>query len=332
MILQILVLMISTHFGMSYSYFADWSVLARDRTPSCVNIPKNLSLCHKIGYTRMRLPNLLEHDTMQEVSHQAKSWLPLLSIHCHPDTKLFLCSLFAPVCLERTIYPCRSLCLAVKRGCEKTMKSYGFPWPSMLDCQKFPLDNDMCIAAMNGNGSANGKENHSELHKQEYKEIVRDIVVDEEKETKDPFMESIPCSSQTCNQEASFNNIINNFCKADFVMKIKFKKVKHRLLTGRKVKNVYKTWRGTPGELRKLRKPKLKLRPEDSCCSVWVKARRKRQNYLLMGSKVGEELVPSLILPWTKDRVLKRARRAFKQIDCSSYSKSNPNNAYESKS
>ena len=27
------------------------------------------------------------------------------------------------------------------------MKTYGFPWPSMLDCKKFPVDNDMCIAA-----------------------------------------------------------------------------------------------------------------------------------------------------------------------------------------
>ena len=36
----------------------------------------------------------------------------------------------------------------VKSGCEGTMATYGFPWPSMLDCDKFPLDNDMCIASM----------------------------------------------------------------------------------------------------------------------------------------------------------------------------------------
>ncbi len=27
------------------------------------------------------------------------------------------------------------------------MSTYGFPWPSMLDCNKFPVDNDMCITA-----------------------------------------------------------------------------------------------------------------------------------------------------------------------------------------
>ena len=58
----------------------------------------------------MRLPNLLDHDTMSEVSQQATSWLPLLNVRCHADSQLFLCSLFAPVCLERPIYPCRSLC------------------------------------------------------------------------------------------------------------------------------------------------------------------------------------------------------------------------------
>ena len=51
------------------------------------------------------------------------------------------------VCLERPIYPCRSLCQKVKAGCIGTMEEHGFPWPSMLDCDKFPLDNDMCITS-----------------------------------------------------------------------------------------------------------------------------------------------------------------------------------------
>ena len=69
----------------------------------------------------MRLPNLVEHDTLHEViynlqiiiiqesppprifnisiqvSQQSMSWIPLLNIKCHPDTQLFLCSLFSPV-------------------------------------------------------------------------------------------------------------------------------------------------------------------------------------------------------------------------------------------
>ncbi len=54
-------------------YFADWSSLdPRDGEPLCVRIPRNLTLCHDIGYTKMRLPNLLDHDTMQEVRKAGK--------------------------------------------------------------------------------------------------------------------------------------------------------------------------------------------------------------------------------------------------------------------
>ena len=37
------------------------------------------------------------------------------------------------------------------------MATYGFPWPSMLDCDKFPLDNDMCIASMGGQSSSESR-------------------------------------------------------------------------------------------------------------------------------------------------------------------------------
>lgn len=67
----------------------------------CMPIPQAMALCHDIGYTEMRLPNLLGHDTAAEALQQSVSWLPLLARECHPDARLFLCSLFAPVCLDR---------------------------------------------------------------------------------------------------------------------------------------------------------------------------------------------------------------------------------------
>lgn len=67
----------------------------------CMPIPQAMALCHDIGYTEMRLPNLLDHDTAAEALQQSVSWLPLLARECHPDARLFLCSLFAPVCLDR---------------------------------------------------------------------------------------------------------------------------------------------------------------------------------------------------------------------------------------
>ncbi|XP_069756423.1 secreted frizzled-related protein 5 isoform X2 [Narcine bancroftii] len=116
------------------------------KQPQCVDIPSDLRLCHSIGYRKMRLPNLLEHDTLPEIKHQASSWVPLLAKQCHPDTQIFLCSLFAPICLDRPIYPCRSLCQAVRDGCSPVMGSFGFPWPDMLRCDRFPLDNDLCVS------------------------------------------------------------------------------------------------------------------------------------------------------------------------------------------
>ncbi|VDM71659.1 unnamed protein product [Strongylus vulgaris] len=51
--------------------------------------------------------------------------------------------------MDKEILPCRSLCQAVKQGCEGRMSVYGFPWPEMLSCDKYPEDNDMCIKAIN---------------------------------------------------------------------------------------------------------------------------------------------------------------------------------------
>lgn len=115
------------------------------KPPQCVDIPADLRLCHNVGYKRMVLPNLLEHETMAEVKQQASSWVPLLNKNCHIGTQVFLCSLFAPVCLDRPIYPCRWLCEAVRDSCEPVMQFFGFYWPEMLKCDKFP-EGDVCIA------------------------------------------------------------------------------------------------------------------------------------------------------------------------------------------
>lgn len=71
------------------------------RSSSCMPIPQRMALCYDIGYSDMRIPNLLEHETMTEVIQQSSSWLPLLARECHPDARIFLCSLFAPICLDR---------------------------------------------------------------------------------------------------------------------------------------------------------------------------------------------------------------------------------------
>jgi len=65
----------------------------------CVDIPSNLSLCRNMEYSQMRLPNLLEHDTLREVSQQASSWVRLLDVRCHADTQVSYYLSFLSYCL-----------------------------------------------------------------------------------------------------------------------------------------------------------------------------------------------------------------------------------------
>lgn len=115
----------------------------------CVKIPSSMGLCQSINYREMKVPNILGHETSAEIVEQSSAWQPLLGIQCHKDSQLFLCSLFAPVCIaqapQTTIYPCRSLCEQVRSSCEAPMLSYNYPWPSMFNCSQFPEDNGLCI-------------------------------------------------------------------------------------------------------------------------------------------------------------------------------------------
>lgn len=127
-----------------YEYYS-WKTENYGRNSQCMDIPEDLRLCFNVGYKQMLLPNLLEHETIAEVKQQAGSWVPLVHKACHPGTQVLLCSLFAPVCLDRPIYPCRWLCEAVRDSCTPIMEAFGFPWPEMLNCDKFP-EGDVCIA------------------------------------------------------------------------------------------------------------------------------------------------------------------------------------------
>lgn len=117
----------------------------------CVPIPSDLKLCHDVGYTRMVLPNLLNHESLDEVRQQAASFVPLLKQNCHNHLKEFLCSLFAPVCLPPDtavlgpIPPCKSLCKSVERSCTPIMRRHNFDWPPMLNCSKYS-EREPCIS------------------------------------------------------------------------------------------------------------------------------------------------------------------------------------------
>ncbi|XP_039382734.1 secreted frizzled-related protein 1 isoform X2 [Mauremys reevesii] len=165
------------------------------KPPQCVAIPADLRLCHSVGYDKMVLPNLLDHETMAEVKQQASSWVPLLNKNCHIGTQVFLCSLFAPVCLDRPIYPCRWLCEAVRDSCEPVMQFFGFYWPEMLKCDQFPQD-DVCIAMTTPNATEASKPQGTAVCPPCDNEMKSDAIIEHlcasEFASKDPYQGSRP--------------------------------------------------------------------------------------------------------------------------------------------
>ncbi|CAD5220040.1 unnamed protein product [Bursaphelenchus okinawaensis] len=279
----------------------DWSAFGHSTSdgPRCVPIPTNFTLCHGMQYSTMRLPTLLEHDTVAEAIQQSDAWNSLLRLHCHPETKLFLCSLFAPVCLpevDKIIYPCKSLCEKVKQGCEPRMKQYGFDWPDMMKCSKFPEDNDMCIKPQ-----AQEEVKHSQSKRE--------------------------CAS--CVQIPTFENLLDNFCNSNTVFKAKLIVLNGTTFKIHRVQRIFKPKSAAKrdkhaehfkflnaGDLIQVTDDKI------AQCYCPQKSKKGPQNYLIMtDNRMNNILKARLLLPWQQDKVFKNAIKKFNKVDCDTLGK-----------
>uniref|UniRef100_A0A3Q3WQ26 FZ domain-containing protein n=1 Tax=Mola mola TaxID=94237 RepID=A0A3Q3WQ26_MOLML len=162
----------------------------------CVPIPSRVALCQNIGYDTMRMPNLLGHDSPAEAVQQSASWLPLLARECHPDARIFLCPLFAPICLQRFISPCRSLCESVRDSCAPIMSCYGYSWPEILHCDQYPADHLMCISSVTNNT----------VH------------------TRGRRASCLDCGLE---EASSSKETLQAFCRSDFIVKLRLTQLKH---------------------------------------------------------------------------------------------------------
>ncbi|XP_066016954.1 uncharacterized protein [Pocillopora verrucosa] len=106
-------------------------------------------LCQGIGYNFTYMPNMFNHDTQEEAALEVHQFWPLVEIKCSADLKLFLCSIYTPICqpnYRKEIPPCRSLCQKAREGCAPLMRQYGFSWPKRMRCENFPkLGQKICI-------------------------------------------------------------------------------------------------------------------------------------------------------------------------------------------
>lgn len=68
-----------------------------------------------------------------------------MKVGCSPDLKLFLCTVYAPICFDHVngtrplfLFPCKSLCESARQGCSTHLKQFINDWPPALQCDKFP--------------------------------------------------------------------------------------------------------------------------------------------------------------------------------------------------
>jgi frizzled protein 1/7 len=120
--------------------------------PKCE--PITIPMCKDLPYKKTLFPNLMSNDDQEEASREIHTFNPLVKVNCSPDIRLFLCSMFAPVCtiLEKPLPPCRDLCESAKEGCEELMIRFGYLWPNAFDCSTFPIGgrpDDLCVGRMN---------------------------------------------------------------------------------------------------------------------------------------------------------------------------------------
>lgn len=114
-------------------------------TPKCEQI--RIKACQDLPYNITIFPNDMGQSTQEEAGQEIGQYASLIRIRCSPSLKLFLCSLYFPVCtgMKKPLPPCRSLCEQNRRDCEPLMRGFRYDWPPVMDCARFPEDS-LCIS------------------------------------------------------------------------------------------------------------------------------------------------------------------------------------------
>ncbi|XP_034028463.1 secreted frizzled-related protein 2 [Thalassophryne amazonica] len=258
----------------------------------CVPIPLGMALCQHIGYDTMRMPNLLGHDSSAEAIQQSSSWLPLLARECHPDARIFLCSLFAPICLDRFISPCRSLCESVRDSCAPIMGCYGYPWPDILRCDQYPADHFMCISS------------------------ITNVTV----HTVGHRVPQASCQDCELERTSSLKDMLETFCRSDFVVKLRLTRLKYSPVSLSQFSlaaklTVLKHGPLLGGEIRS--RVELWLERDATCVKNITRHHQQGGTFLVTGTVQGERLVVNKAYIWQRsDKNLMAAARRWKHHRC----------------
>ncbi|XP_069812204.1 secreted frizzled-related protein 5-like [Dendropsophus ebraccatus] len=256
----------------------------------CVSIPKELGMCDDLGYTEMRLPNLMGHTTIPEVVSKTAEWHKLLQTGCHPYARMFLCSLFSPVCLDRFIQPCRSMCEAVRDSCAPVLACHDQSWPESLNCDRFPAGDDMCL------------DNLSKEYQYIYKELPK------------PTCQGCPLIEESY----SYRGALEAFCDNDFAVKVKLAKRKfasghHEYVTDGHV-DFIKQGMLLPYDTRNLIEQWLRI--NENCAHRMIRHSRSMV-YIFAGDIHNGQVVVNRVFHWQKkDSHLNLATRKWRLHKC----------------
>uniref|UniRef100_A0A8C6M157 FZ domain-containing protein n=1 Tax=Nothobranchius furzeri TaxID=105023 RepID=A0A8C6M157_NOTFU len=101
-------------------------------------------MCQGLSYNSTFMPNVLNHYDQQTAALAMEPFHPMVNLRCSPELRMFLCALYAPVCMEygRVTLPCRRLCLQARSDCYKLMEMFGVVWPEEMNC-------DSCYRRLN---------------------------------------------------------------------------------------------------------------------------------------------------------------------------------------
>ncbi|XP_046895451.1 secreted frizzled-related protein 5 [Hypomesus transpacificus] len=260
----------------------------------CVPVPSGMALCQDIGYDTMRMPNLLGHESPGEAVQQSASWLPLLARECHPDARIFLCSLFAPICLDRFVSPCRSICEAVRDSCAPIMSCYGYPWPDILRCDQFPADHLMCISSITNASVSVSARGHK--------------------------VPQASCRDCELEEASSAKDLLETFCRSDFVVKLRLTRLQSSQvsLTQFTLASRLEVLKHGPllgGQIRS--RMQLWLERDATCVRNMTRRQPRGGTFLVTGTMQGERLVVNKAFAWHKrDRNLMVAARKWKRHRC----------------
>uniref|UniRef100_T1E103 SFRP-1 n=1 Tax=Dendrocoelum lacteum TaxID=27895 RepID=T1E103_9PLAT len=248
-------------------FLGDWQQFQNGySTEQCYRIPENLTLCNNVGYKRMILPNYIQHEYLDETVQHSKVWIGLVNSQCHEDIRKFLCSLYAPVCINnmriQKVPPCNELCIRVKEACLPSMKLFGFEWPNIMKCSLFPsVKNSLCIPSTISKGK----------------------------------------KCRTCVKGASYEIMANKFCLSTIVIRAKIKKIKSLEGNGFKIqlspKSKFIKFQSN------LTQNSIKIFLHCNCSKLKFEEKAYKGKWLIMANVINNQTTVNFLTKWKKRNV-----------------------------